>query len=936
MKKILHLAAGLLLTATAFAEISVVNSEGTNIVSGTFAYDYAMHQMDSVLVVATYRDSGGNPFTNITFDGNEADGANYEGSRRTSMFYCLNPGEGIVRIQGDLVAGSSGMYIWELSGVNKSAAVVSVMSEKNDYSPGSLTIETLAENSFIVDAMGWNPLNGDDQNVITVTPDADSILPETDFIYGINLGGGGCQAGGSGPTTIAGTYNLGWNVSQSQGSMDDFNELAFAFAPAGEAVLPQTLGQTPAQDSYAVSPRDFPLTVGALIVDSEDLSVDPDTVELHLNGGANLITVGDVTPTGNNSPTTMVSHAVSTLPDGTNSVELVYSTYGSPALTVTSTWSFVVWSQAESGNRVYVDVDSENTLAWLEDSYEYWGPIGGINWTDRTDAGSYGESFQSDYYADSVRLKTTVSDLPEGLYKVYAYFWAAGSGANWRLGAALKDNPDGELPVYYQSDYPADTNLYVHYEDIPGALAWGNFSTPTPNPCTTTNLLSNPFGTNVLRLAKNDLRLIEVYLGLVSGTEITVYGDDDIAANAQTQRTWYDGIGYEAFNAPAPCMLDQYPAQGSNLIYPDDFPMAIGAEIADAADMHINPDSLQLHVNGEVNALVSEEVSQRGVSQKTTLINHAATMLEDGTNSVELVYSTFETPAVYTTNTWSFVVSSRSEPGNIVYVDASPDNTSAWNGNMYDAWNPDGGTNWTVRSGSGIGGVVYQSDYYADTVRLKTTLSGLPNGYYNVYAYFWAAGGAANWRLGASLQESPEGELPLFHQADYPADTDLHVYYEDGVGALPWGNFSNPTPNPFISTNLLTNPFGSDAILLANNDTRLIQVYLGTVSGTEITVYLDDDISADSQLYRTWYEGIGYEAAVSTMNPDIVSLSISGNTATLTWKSEEGGTYTIQHKSALTEPWSDVKSGISGANPATTDSVDVSGENQEFFQIKGN
>ncbi len=932
MKKILYLAALSLLAGSASAEITVVHSEGTNIVSGVFTYDYTMHQAGSVLVVATYRDSAGNPFTDLTFDGIPADGV--IAGARASMCYYLNPGSGTVNIQSALIAASSGLYIWELSGVNKASTVVSAVSANNDYSPGSLTIDTLADFSFIVDSMGWNPINGTSGNILTVTPDADSILPGTNFTYGINLGGGGCHAGGSGATGFAGTYNLGWNVSQSEGTIADFNELAFAFAPEGAAVLPLTTDQTPAQDGIIFNPRDFPLSVGASIVDSADLFVDPNTVELYLNGGVDLITAGDVTQTPTYPATTVVSHAVSTLPDGTNSVELVYSTSGFPSVSVTSTWSFVVYTQGEPGNRVYVDVDPENTEIRINGFYQYWTPTGGTNWTNRADAGNYGESYQSDYANDSARLKTTVTGLPEGLYKVYAYFWAANS-ANWRLEAALKDNPDGELPVYHQGDYPANTNLYVHYEDVPGALPWGNFSNPTPNPCTTTNLLSNPFGTNVLRLAKNDLRMVEVYLGVVSGTEITVYGDDDVAASSQSQRTWYDGIGYEAYDAAAPVILDQYPVPGSDIIYPDDFPLSAGAVIADSPDIHVDPASVELHLNGGADLITAGDVTQTGISLKTTTVDHSLTDLPDGMNVVELVYSTFEAPSVSTTSSWSFVVWSRGEPGNIVYVDADTINTLAWDGSTYNTWTPDNGTNWTVREGTGIGGELYQSAYYTNTTRLKTTLTGLPEGSYKVYGYFWAAGGGANWRMEASLEDNPAGELPLYYQSDYPNNTDLHVYYEDALGALPWGNFATPTPSPFFSTDLLTNPFGTNAILLANNDTRLIQVYLGTVSGTEITVYIDDDIVADSHFHRTWYDGLGYEPVVATMNPTIMNLSVSGGTAILMWESESGGNYTIQHKTTLTGPWSDVKTGIVGESPMTTDSVSLGGGNQEFFQIKG-
>lgn len=582
----------------------------------------------------------------------------------------------------------------------------------------------------------------------------------------------------------------------------------------------------------------------------------------------------------------------------------------------------------EPGNRVFVDAAPENTYAWDGEGYD-----SGVYWTVRV-SGNGDFLYQSDFSADSARLKTTVTGLPEGTYKVYAYFWAAGGGS-WRMETALDDNPEGKLPLYYQSDYPANPDLYVHYLDSIGAIPWGSWTDPTPVPFYTTDMLTNPFGIESVKLAESNTRLIEVYLGLSSGTEISVYVDDDASASSQTQRTWYDGIGYEPFDATAPSVLSQYPEPDSYAINPDDFPLSIGATIADTASVLVDPSSIELYLNGGTNVITAGDVTQEGATLKTTTVSHETTILPDGVNSVDLVYSTYTFPSVYTTSTWTFVVASRGEPGTRVYVDADTINTLSWDGTTYGSWDPSGGTNWTIRADAGAIDDIYQSDYSADSVRLKTSATGLTEGFYKVYAYFWAAGGGANWRVGAALEDNPGGELPVYYQSDYPGDTNLYVHYQDALGGLPWGDHSDPTPNPYMTTDLLTNPFGTNSLKIAGNDLRLMEVYLGTVYGTEITVYLDDDVNADGQTLRTWYDGIGYEAYVPTATPDILSLSVSEGIATLIWESEAVQTYTIQHKFSLMDTWSDLKTDIPGGNPMTTNSVNVGVESQEFYQIKG-
>lgn len=293
------------------------------------------------------------------------------------------------------------------------------------------------------------------------------------------------------------------------------------------------------------------------------------------------------------------------------------------------------------------------------------------------------------------------------------------------------------------------------------------------------------------------------------------------------------------------------------------------------------------------------------------------------------------------TNTWSFKVTAI--PANKTYVDATDATTSGntliWSDSSSDFvdWYPsDVYTNWNVRTGFGNEGAVYESN--EDSGRLKTTVTGLPDATYNVYAYFWASGGA-EWRMAAALTNNPSGTLPLYNQTNYPSSAQLSIHYVDfGPGIL--GNWNNPSPNPYYSTNLVANQFGTNAVMIADANRRLVEIYLGQVTGTEISVYVDDEAFPTVEIYdprRTWYDGIGYEKAGLSTNPDIAAISVSGSTVSLIWASEAAGTYSILRKTNLTDStWTTVKTDIHGGNPNTTDSIPASGADQEFFKIEGN
>lgn len=181
--------------------------------------------------------------------------------------------------------------------------------------------------------------------------------------------------------------------------------------------------------------------------------------------------------------------------------------------------------------------------------------------------------------------------------------------------------------------------------------------------------------------------------------------------------------------------------------------------------------------------------------------------------------------------------------------------------------------------------------------RLKVSATDLDDGTYNVYVYFWHSEGGAQWPLRAGLEDTP------------------------GTNSL---------------TEVTTDGY---TVAYDEGGRELKQVYLGMVSGTQVDVYVEDR-PAGGNGDRTWFDGIGYEPTVQvgpTVNPDIQSFGVSDGTATLTWASEDGITYSILHKTNLTDSaWTPAKTGISSEGTNTTDSVNLSGEGQEFFSIEGN
>jgi hypothetical protein len=135
-------------------------------------------------------------------------------------------------------------------------------------------------------------------------------------------------------------------------------------------------------------------------------------------------------------------------------------------------------------------------------------------------AGTVYESTGNSNPSDNIpRVVTTVSGLALNTYDVYVYFWMDQNGSPWRIRAGFENTVD-PLPLYVGS----------------------NGITPTDSPVSWVGSDSQ------------NRRLLQAYLGQVTGTSISVFVEDAPAANGN-ERTWYDGIGYAVIPEPATLVL---------------------------------------------------------------------------------------------------------------------------------------------------------------------------------------------------------------------------------------------------------------------------------------------------------------------------------------------------------------------------------------------
>ncbi|MBX3427838.1 MAG: BNR-4 repeat-containing protein [Pirellulales bacterium] len=234
--------------------------------------------------------------------------------------------------------------------------------------------------------------------------------------------------------------------------------------------------------------------------------------------------------------------------------------------------------------------------------------------------------------------------------------------------------------------------------------------------------------------------------------------------------------------------------------------------------------------------------------------------------------------------------------GLVTYVDATTANTTRLNGTPVGATGPNGnaGANdnlWHVRTGVGNGGSVFASSEsgFENAPMLKTTLSGLADGTYDMFAYFWS-NASADWRLLAGLESD--------NLVDFRRYGSQHA-----------------TADQFTSI---------ETVSAEGNSMLLYRAYLGrrTVAGGEnVDVFIDDWQSLSGSAIRTWYDGVGYALVTPTgIDGDFNGDSVVDGADFLAWQRNPavGDLATWQTNFGASAPatWSSTASSTAVPEPA--------------------
>ncbi|MEO5803498.1 MAG: immunoglobulin domain-containing protein [Verrucomicrobiota bacterium] len=196
----------------------------------------------------------------------------------------------------------------------------------------------------------------------------------------------------------------------------------------------------------------------------------------------------------------------------------------------------------------------------------------------------------------------------------------------------------------------------------------------------------------------------------------------------------------------------------------------------------------------------------------------------------------------------------------LTYVDATPANTLRADGL---AFTPTSGTNdgpggdnqwhWRTDAALGNAGTLFTvgelTPFVEDAPVLKTTISGLTAGTYDLFALYWSPVNA-DWRLQAALDYDGDGSV---------SNEQMNAFERIGTQASHINEFTG-------------------TVLTEQSTNRLYRGYVGrkTIAAGELLDVFVDNLplaTATSSGTRTWYDGIAYRSVISP--PAITSHPVS-------------------------------------------------------------
>lgn len=324
-----------------------------------------------------------------------------------------------------------------------------------------------------------------------------------------------------------------------------------------------------------------------------------------------------------------------------------------------------------------------------------------------------------------------------------------------------------------------------------------------------------------------------------------------VPATAATSMAAANGTGIHPFDSSASTILGPLPAAATTL--PAGTPLQFSLTVARNGD--------KLDVTAAFNGGASFRPSQNLINLTSAAyrFDRIAFQMGDGLNATQGGFSNVRITR------GTVPVEDFSEPpppppaGVITYVDAStlaggntflssdPSNTTWLNttANSTSANN----TQWVVRSGAdnfGIGDSVLQSVTTAgDFPQIATRLTGLPDGTYTIWAFFWDQVNSAsqNWGISAGLNS---GSLATYSAPGQPA-----------VAGASSSGVSNAADLTFAAPLKVEQAWSTTLNLFQQN---LFGVNLGRVTvsgGSAVSVFIDNNLIGATG-WRVWYDGIGY------------------------------------------------------------------------------
>jgi len=275
-------------------------------------------------------------------------------------------------------------------------------------------------------------------------------------------------------------------------------------------------------------------------------------------------------------------------------------------------------------------------------------------------------------------------------------------------------------------------------------------------------------------------------------------------------------------------------------------------------------------------------------------------------------YSTYSSFATSIVGLFTTAVPQPLPPPPIQYVDASSGadgNTRQWDGNLQSwiPWTPpmniasSADNQWEEEAAAGYGNGATSNWFESnregseDCPQLRTSVEGLVPGTYNVFAYFWVANGQG-FKFGAALTNNSGGGLPLY------------AVGSPGVQAAVQGSFSNP-------------------VRVTSADRTLYQVSLGSITGSTVTAYIDDEAHGGHSS-SCWYDGIGYQLEQAQARTNL-SVRAGATNVMISWPESHRG-WQLQSASNLSGTWVDVN-----GSTTNTSHVAASGAQPvEFFRLR--